>query len=60
MRSGRLHQWDLHAGHDRRHVPPELARGVGEATLALARRSGGVALDVLGFPVTSPDDVLPR
>lgn len=60
MRSRRLHHWDLHAGHGRKHVPRELAQSVGEATLALASRSGGVALDVLGFPVTSVDDVLPR
>jgi hypothetical protein len=60
MRSRRLHHWDLHAGHGRKHVPRELAQSVGEATLALASRSGGVALDVLGFPVTSADDLLPR
>jgi hypothetical protein len=60
MRSRRLHHWDLHAGHGRKHVPRELAQNVGEATLALASRSGGVALDVLGFPVTSADDLLPR
>jgi hypothetical protein len=60
MRSRRLHHWDLHAGHGRKHVPRELAQNVGEATLALASRSGGVALDVLGFPVSSVDDLLPR
>lgn len=60
MRSRRLHHWDLHAGHGRKHVPRELAQSVGGATLALASRSSGVALDVLGFPVTSADDLLPR
>ena len=60
MRSQRLHHWDLHAGHGRKHVPRELAQSVGEATIALASRSSGVALDVLGFPVTSADDLLPR
>ncbi len=60
MRSRPLHHWDLHTGTGRKHVPREMAQGVGEATLALASRSGGVGLDVLGFPVTSPDDLLPR
>lgn len=60
MRSRRLHHWDLHTGHGRKRVSREMAQGIGEATLALANRSGGVALDVLGFPVTSPDDLLPR
>jgi hypothetical protein len=60
MRSRQLHHWDLHAGAGRRRVPRELVRSVGEGTLALASRSGGVGVDVLGFPVTSPDDLLPR
>ncbi len=59
-RSKPLHHWDLHPGTDRKHIAPELARKVGEAALALASRSGGVALDVLGFPITSADDLLPR
>jgi hypothetical protein len=60
MRSRRLHHWDLHAGGGRKHVAGELVQSIGGATLALASRSGGVALDVLGFPVTSSDDLLPR
>ncbi len=60
MRSRPLHHWDLHTGTGRKHVAPELVQRVGDATLALASRSGGVALDVLGFPVSSPDDLLPR
>jgi hypothetical protein len=60
IRSRRLHHWDLHTGHGRKHVPRGLVQSVGEATLALANRSGGVALDVLGFPVTSTSDLLPR
>jgi hypothetical protein len=60
MRSRRLHHWDLHTGTGRKHVSREMVQNVGEATLALASRSGGVAVDVLGFPVTSPDDLLPR
>jgi hypothetical protein len=57
MRSGPLHHWDLHTGTSPRYAAPELVRKVGEATLALATESGGVALD--GFPITSTDDLLP-
>lgn len=32
----------------------------GEAALALAGRSGGVAIDSLGFRFTTPEDLLPR
>jgi hypothetical protein len=60
MRSRPLHHWDLHAGTSRKHVARELAQRVGEAALALASRSGGVALDEFGFPVNRPDDLLPR
>lgn len=60
MRSRPLHHWDLHPGSGRKHIAPELARRVGEAALALASRSGGVALDELGFPINSADDLLPR
>jgi hypothetical protein len=60
MRSRPLHHWDLHTGTGRKHVAPELVHRVGEATLVLASRSGGIALDVLGFPVSSPDDLLAR
>jgi hypothetical protein len=59
MCSGPLHHWDLHTGTSPRRAAPELVQKVGEATLALASESGGVALDVLGFRVTSSDDLLP-
>ena len=60
MRSGPLHHWDLHTGTSPRHAARELVHKVGEATLALASESGGVALDMLGFPITSTADLLPR
>jgi hypothetical protein len=60
MRSRPLHHWDLHTGTSPKHVARELVQRVGEATLALARDSGGVALDMLGFPISSADDLLPR
>lgn len=58
LRSRPLHHWDLHPGASRRHIAPELARRIGEGALALASRTRGVALDELGFPVTSVDDLL--
>lgn len=60
MRSRPLHHWDLHPGTGRKHIAPELARRVGEGALALASRSGGVALDELKFPFSSVDDLLRR
>ncbi len=60
MRSRPLHHWDLHTGTGRQHAARELVLKVGEGTFALASESGGVALDVLGFRISSPDDLLPR
>jgi hypothetical protein len=60
MRSGPLHHWDLHTGTSSGHAARELVQKVGEATFALARESGGVALDMFGFRITSTDDLLPR
>jgi hypothetical protein len=60
IRSRPLHHWDLHAGAGRKDVARELADKVGTGALALAGRCGGVALDELGFPVSSPSDLLPR
>jgi hypothetical protein len=60
MRSRPLRRWDLNTGVSAQHAARELCLKVGEAALALAGRSGGVALDVLGFPISSPGDLLPR
>jgi len=60
MRSQPLHHWDLNVGAGRKHVSGELIQRVGEATLALATRARGVALDELGFPLSIPDDLHPR
>jgi hypothetical protein len=38
----------------------EVCLKVGNAALALAGESGGIALDVLGFIINSADDLLPR
>jgi len=55
-----LHHWDLHPGSSRKHIAPELARRIGEGALALASRSGGVALDELRFPIKSVNDLFRR
>ncbi len=60
IRSRPLHHWDLHAGTSAAHASRELIGKVGEATFALASRTGGVPLDVLGFRISATDDLLPR
>jgi hypothetical protein len=60
LRSRPLHHWDLSVGRARKAVASELAVRVGQAALALASRCGGVAIDEYGFPITSPNDLLPR
>jgi hypothetical protein len=60
LRSRPLHHWDLHTGARASDAPRELCLSVGEGALALASQSDGIALDMLGFPVSSPDDLLPR
>jgi hypothetical protein len=60
MRSRRLCHWDLHAGVSPEDAGREVCLKVGNAALALASRSAGVALDVLGFRISSADDLLPR
>jgi hypothetical protein len=60
MRSRPLHHWDLNTGTRAAKAPRELGLKVGEAALALASRSGGVALDMLGFRISSAEDLLPR
>jgi hypothetical protein len=54
------HHWDLHTGVRASHAPVELGRKVGAAALALAGQSGGIAVDMMGFIIDSPDDLVPR
>ena len=60
VRSHPLHHWDIHSGVRASEAPRELCLTVGEAALALASQSGGIALDMLGFRVSRPDDLLLR
>jgi hypothetical protein len=59
-RSRPQHHWDLHSGVRASHAAPELCGRVGAAALDLARESGGIALDMLGFTIKDADDLLPR
>ncbi len=59
-RSRPQHHWDLHGGVPASEAPRELSVKIGEAALALASQAGGLALDMFGFPIGSPDDLLPR
>jgi hypothetical protein len=60
IRPGPLHHWDLNTGVHAKRAARKLSLTVGEAALALARQSGGVALDMLEFPLNDPEDLLPR
>jgi hypothetical protein len=60
MRSTPLHHWDINTGVRASKAASELSLKVGEAALALASRSGGVALDMLGFRISSAQELLPR
>ena len=60
MRSTPLHHWDINTGIRASKAASELTLKVGEAALALAGRAGGVALDMLGFRISSTQDLLPR
>lgn len=53
-------QWELHTSVPVQDAGPEDCQTVGGAALALAHRAGGVVTDTYGFPVTRPEDLLPR
>jgi hypothetical protein len=60
LRPRPLHHWDLHGGARASDAPRELCLRVGEGALALASQSDGIALDMTGFPISNPEDLLPR
>jgi hypothetical protein len=60
LRSQLLHHWDLQVGRPRKVIDREVAVRAGQAVLALASRCSGVAIDEYGFPISSPDDLLPH
>jgi len=53
-------QWELHTSVPVQNAGPEDCHTLGGAALALASRTGGVVTDVYRFPVTRPEDLLPR
>jgi hypothetical protein len=53
-------QWELYTSVPVQSAGLEDCQTVGGAALALANRTGGVVTDVYRFPVTCPEDLLPR
>jgi hypothetical protein len=53
-------QWELHTTVPVQGAEPDDCQTVGGAALALADRTGGVVTDVYHFPVSRPEDLLPR
>ncbi|HTW03185.1 MAG TPA: hypothetical protein VMF87_22980 [Streptosporangiaceae bacterium] len=60
LRAGKLHHWDLNTGVEAKKAARELCLKVGEAALALADTSGGMAIDMFGFRIAAPEDMLLR
>ena len=60
LRRQRPCHWELHTSVPVQDAGPEDCQTVGGAALALARRADGVVTDAYGFPVTRPEDLLPR
>jgi hypothetical protein len=63
--TGELHdknpcRWDLRTKLPAQSAGSQTCLRVGEAALVLARAAGGVVIDVYGFPVSRPEDLLPR
>jgi hypothetical protein len=52
--------WELYTSVPVQGAGAEDCQTVGGAALALANRTGGVVTDVYRFPVTRPEDLLPR
>jgi hypothetical protein len=53
-------RWELRSRFPAATADRAIRLTVGEAALALAHRVGGVVIDPYGFPVTRPEDLLPR
>ena len=59
--SGRgLHAIIVRAAEPARGAGPELARTLGQAALGLTAETGGVCMDLFGFRVLRPDDLIIR
>ncbi len=53
-------RWELRSKFSIGSASREISLTVGEAALALARKTDGVVIDTYGFPVSRPADLLPR
>jgi hypothetical protein len=53
-------RWELRSKLPAATADRAIRLTVGEAALALAHRADGVVIDPYGFPVTRPEDLLPR
>jgi hypothetical protein len=53
-------RWELRSKFPAATADRAIRLTVGEAALALAHRVDGVVIDPYGFPVTRPEDLLPR
>lgn len=53
-----LHHWDLNTGLRPGDASQDMQLKVAEAALALAARAGGIAVDMLGFRFSTPQELL--
>jgi hypothetical protein len=59
MRKAEPCRWQLRTTARAATAVPALCRLVAEAGLALAAATNGVVVDMFGFPITTPDELLP-
>ena len=60
LRSGQLYTTVLRLADPANRADPDAARAVGRAALAVAAATGGTCVDLLGFRVLQPDDLVMR
>jgi len=60
FRSGQLYTTVLRLADPANRTDPDAARAVGRAALAVAAATGGTCVDLLGFRVLQPDDLVMR
>ena len=60
FRSGQLYTTVLRLADPATRADPDAARAVGRAALAVAAATGGTCVDLLGFRVLQPDDLVMR
>lgn len=53
-------RWELSNRHPADQASTDLCLDVGRAAFDLARHTGGTVIDSYGFPISKPEDLLPR